>query len=202
MGIIRDIKDGIRRESILDKFARKMKAAQRDAQHDSYATELIRPMEISPEEAFWLGRAGWTIRHDLSLRFEQNYATDSAIFTVSLFGEYGKPELDRRHLAALWEAIRKTVRDFGLSDPEQANGGADNPSKEANDEVSAPVAVGVQRLNAGPGDASAVKGEVIVPERLDALAFNPAKPHELVGNAGLIATEDEAFVRGANPPEQ
>lgn len=83
-----------------------------------------------------------------------------------------------------------------------AKKGTAKPAEKAQGEVAPTVREPVEGAEAVASDAPAVKGKVRVAERLDAAALNQAKPHELVGDAGLIATEDEAFVRGANPPEQ
>ena len=79
-----------------------------------------------------------------------------------------------------------------------AKKGTAKPAEKAQGEVAPPMRPFVEGAEAVASDAPAVEGEVRVAERLDAAALNQAKPHEFVGDAGLIATEDEAFVSGAN----
>ena len=76
------------------------------------------------------------------------------------------------------------------------------PAEKAQGEVAPPMRMVVEGAEAVASDAQAVKGKVRVAERLDAAALNPAKPHEVVGDAGLLATEDKAVFRVANPSEQ
>ena len=162
MGWLKELRREVKEEAECAAFAAKMETERREAMDkawkDGYTpwdAELDRPREISGVEAYRLSKSLWVHKHQTCFsRYAQDYATAESLFSVSLSADYMRPECDRWYFAALWEAIRKTVRDFGLHRPEQGEGGADKPAEKAQGEVAPTVREPVGGAEAVAGDGA------------------------------------------------
>lgn len=86
------------------------------------------------------------------------------------------------------------------------NRGADQFAEDASHEpayaATNAAAPFLKRADPLAGDASAVKGEIRVAERLDAAALNPTEPKEFIGDNGVFAGDGDGFASFANPIKQ
>lgn len=128
--LFRKAKDDAERAVFIAKMEKERDEAWKRAKKDytPWNAELDRPREVSSHEAFWLSRSRWVLHRPYSCcRLEQDFATATSLFAVSLYADYARPEIDRRYFDALFEAIRETVRDFAL----KAKPGEDGAAKPA-----------------------------------------------------------------------
>lgn len=183
MGWLRRLKD----EAKADAVANRIFAAT-DAEPD-------RPIEVSSEDAFWLSKFGWATRRPCRCRRGQDFATETSLFSVSLYADYARPEIDRRYFDALFEAIRETVRDFALK-AKPGEDGAAKPAEKTQREVAPTVRVGVERAESVAGDA--LEDEREARTAVDGFGLDETKRAKLGGDNGVLPAERDGD-GGAQP---
>jgi len=129
------------------------------------------------------------------------YSADGCSILVELEAKVYGPVPDAYlHAAAAWAT--KTVLDAAALRENTGKDEAGKPLERGDNPSDETPPARVEGADSLAGDAPAVEGEVCVAEGLDAAALDPAKPHEVVSDSGLLATEDKAVFRVANPSEQ